>query len=121
MSWREHPDCPPPGTVLCALSAVPDQGGHEIVFGTHEPLRLLVLRQGERIWAYENRCPHFSLPLNFDPQVFVTLDGLVMCAHHTAFFRFEDGYCVDGPCRTSALTAVPAHCKDGQVVLGEDR
>jgi nitrite reductase/ring-hydroxylating ferredoxin subunit len=116
--WCDHPACPPSGTVLCDVSDVPDEGGREIVFGTdREPLRILLLRQGAAVWGYENNCPHFSLPLNFDPQVFVTLDGMVMCAHHTAFFKFEDGSCVDGPCAGAGLTPIAVQCRDGQVVL----
>jgi nitrite reductase/ring-hydroxylating ferredoxin subunit len=119
MAWSDHPARPAPGTVLCAIAEIPDDGGREVAFGSErEPLRLLLLRQGEHVWGYENVCPHFSLPLNFDPQVFVTLDGLVMCAHHTAFFRFEDGYCVDGPCAGAGLTQVPVHCRDGHVCAG---
>lgn len=120
MIWHDHPCCPAPGTLLCEAAEIPDDGGREVVFGPEpDVLRLLLLRQGERVWAYENICPHFSLPLNYDPQVFVTLDGLVMCAHHTAFFRFDDGRCVDGPCAGAGLTPVPVRCADGHVVFGE--
>lgn len=120
MAWSNHPSCPAPGTLLCAVTEIPDDGGHEVSFGPErEPLRLLLLRQGAKVWCYENVCPHFSLPLNFDPQVFVTLDGLVMCAHHTAFFKFDDGTCVDGPCAGAGLTPVAVHCRDGHVVLGD--
>lgn len=121
MGWRDHPACPPPGTVLCELADIPDEGGRELTFGPDkEPLRLLLLRQGEQVWGYENICPHFSLPLNFHPQVFVTLDGLVMCAHHTAFFKFEDGHCVDGPCAGAGLTPVKVRRDGGRVILGDD-
>jgi len=119
MSWSDHPSRPSPGTVLCEVDEIPDDGGREVTFGAgKEPLRLLLLRQGSDVWGYENVCPHFSLPLNFDPQVFVTLDGLIMCAHHTAFFKFEDGSCTEGPCAGSGLTPVAVRCEDGHVVLG---
>jgi nitrite reductase/ring-hydroxylating ferredoxin subunit len=117
--WYEHPACPAPGSPLCAAVDIPDDGGREVSYGMHEPLRLLLLRQGQQVWAYENNCPHFSLPLNYEPQTFVTLDGLVMCAHHTAFFQFSDGLCVDGPCRGAALTPVPIRCEDGVVKLAQ--
>jgi nitrite reductase/ring-hydroxylating ferredoxin subunit len=61
--------------------------------------RVIVLRRGETLWAYVNRCPHFSVGLDFEPGEFATYDGAVlMCAHHSAMFRYEDGYCFDGPC-----------------------
>jgi len=35
--------------------------------------------------AYHNCCPHFSLPLNYEPDIFHIFDGEdLMCAHHTA-------------------------------------
>jgi nitrite reductase/ring-hydroxylating ferredoxin subunit len=36
-----------------------------------------------------------------------------MCAHHSALFRFEDGKCIDGPCKGASLDAV-------QVVIDSD-
>lgn len=119
MNALDHPASPAQGTAICPVLDIPDEGGREVVFGEHDPLRLLLLRQGTQVWAYENVCPHYSLPLNFEPQEFVTLDGLVMCAHHTAFFRFEDGHCIDGPCAGAGLTTVAVHSKDGQVILGQ--
>ncbi|HMN79471.1 MAG TPA: Rieske 2Fe-2S domain-containing protein [Burkholderiaceae bacterium] len=118
MSWREHPDCPSGGTRLCAWADLPDNSGREVVFGEgREALRILLLRQGERHWAYLNSCPHFSLPLNFHPQTFLTMDAMVVCAHHTAFFNFDDGACVDGPCAGAGLTPVPTLRQGDDVVL----
>lgn len=118
MNWRTHPDCPQSGRILCSVEDVPDEGGFEVSFGAgKEPFRVLLLRQGDKVWAYLNSCPHFSLPLNFNPQTFVTLDGLVMCAHHTAFFKFEDGDCVDGPCAGTGLTAIPIERRGSEVFL----
>jgi nitrite reductase/ring-hydroxylating ferredoxin subunit len=119
MTWREHPDCPLVGTRLCALDDIPDQGGFEVRFGQGpEPFRILLLRSGSRFWSYLNCCPHFSLPLNYHPQTFITLDGLIMCAHHTAFFNFEDGACVDGPCTGAALTVLATHLQGGDIHFG---
>jgi nitrite reductase/ring-hydroxylating ferredoxin subunit len=119
MTWREHPDCPAVGTRLCALEDIPDQGGFEVQFGQGpEPFRILLLRSGSSFWSYLNCCPHFSLPLNYHPQTFIALDGLIMCAHHTAFFNFEDGACVDGPCTAAALTALATHLQGGDIFFG---
>lgn len=109
MRWQEHPDCPTPGTRLCALDDISDGGGLEVAFGKGEDrFRILLLRQGDRCWSYLNLCPHFSLPLNYHPQTFVVMDDMVVCAHHTAFFRFEDGTCMDGPCGGTGLTPLPS-------------
>lgn len=118
MSWQQHPDCPPAGTRLCALAEIPDNGGHEVVFGNgKERLRFLLLRQGDSYWSYLNNCPHFSLPLNYQPNTFVTMDSMVVCAHHTAFFNFNDGACVDGPCAGTGLTAVPTRREGVDIYL----
>ncbi|HUL66744.1 MAG TPA: Rieske 2Fe-2S domain-containing protein [Burkholderiaceae bacterium] len=68
---------------------------------------VILLRRGAEVWAYVNRCPHFSQPLDFEPGEFATYDGrILMCAHHSAMFRFEDGFCVDGPCAGHRLDPV---------------
>lgn len=117
MNWTAHPDCPAPGSPLCAFADIPDGGGFEVRFGHgDENFKVLLLRHGERVWCYLNFCPHFSLPLNFKPQTFVTFEDMVVCAHHTAFFRFEDGACVDGPCAGAGLTPLPFY-RDGDRIL----
>ncbi len=119
MNWQEHPDRPADGTLLCSVSDIPDEGGREVTFGEgRENFKVLLLRREGQVWAYVNYCPHFSLPLNYEPQTFVTLDGLVMCAHHTAFFQFEDGRCVDGPCVGDGLVALPCHVRGDRVHFG---
>ncbi len=119
VNWQQHPDCPAEGTRLCTIDEIPDQGGHEVSCGDgRENFRVLLLRQGEQVWSYVNFCPHFSLPLNYEPQTFVTLDGLIMCAHHTAFFNFNDGRCVDGPCIGDGLVALPVHVDGNMVYFG---
>jgi maleylacetate reductase len=34
------------------------------------------------------------------------LAQVLMCAHHSALFRFEDGHCIEGPCAGANLDAV---------------
>ncbi|MFM7632808.1 MAG: Rieske 2Fe-2S domain-containing protein [Betaproteobacteria bacterium] len=119
LNWQQHPDRPADGTPLCRIDDIPDQNGREVCFGAgKENFKVLLLRQGEQVWTYVNFCPHFSLPLNYEPQTFVTLDGLIMCAHHTAFFNFNDGRCVDGPCIGDGLVALPSYVQDDLVYFG---
>ena len=118
MSWQSLPFSPPVETRVCALSEIPDGGGHEVVFGEgSECFRLLLLRSGEHVWGYHNRCPHNSMPLNYEPDTFHVFDAeVLMCAHHTAMFRITDGECFDGPCAGARLTAVPVEVRgDGTV------
>lgn len=92
------------------------------MFGTssEDPIgyRLFVIRQGERVFAYENLCPHMSLTLNLLPDRFVSLDReFIVCSNHGAQFRFEDGYCVWGPCLGQRLSPVSIEIRDGMVVI----
>lgn len=120
MSERRHRHAPPAGTLLCSVAEVPDGGGREIVFGEgRDAFRVLLLRRGDDVWAYRNLCPHFSLPLHYHPQRFVTMDGaLVVCAHHNSVFRFEDGACVDGPCGQVGLEPFSIRRDGDRVVAG---
>src|SRR5271170_7088908 len=104
--------------VLCALADIPDGGACERARPNADARpAVLLLRRDRQVWAYANRCPHFSVPLNYEPGVFFTYEReLLMCAHHSAMFRFEDGFCVDGPCQGSWLDCVPIEV-DGDVVL----
>ncbi|SAK80272.1 Rieske (2Fe-2S) domain-containing protein [Caballeronia hypogeia] len=100
---------------ICALHEVPDGGGHEAAPA------ILVLRRGDEAWAYRNVCPHFSIPLNYEPDAFWTYGGgLLMCAHHSAMFRFEDGECIDGPCLGARLERVAIRIEDGRVVIDDE-
>jgi len=104
---------------LCALADIPDGGGHEVVtVNASGELRILLLRRGSEVWGYINRCPHFLIPLNYRPDVFCTYEAKVlMCAHHSSMFRFEDGYCFDGPCQGKNLERVQVVMEEGAVLL----
>ncbi|KOR09093.1 Rieske (2Fe-2S) protein, partial [Burkholderia cenocepacia] len=68
---------------------------------------VIVVRRGAQVWAYVNRCPHFSVPLDFVPgTVSCYRSQVLMCAHHSALFRFDDGVCIDGPCTGAGLETV---------------
>jgi nitrite reductase/ring-hydroxylating ferredoxin subunit len=120
--WRALPFAPPTGTRLCAAGEVPDGQGKEIVFGEgKDAFRIVLFRLGERVHAYHNCCPHFSLPLNYEPGLFHILGGgVLMCAHHTAMFRIEDGDCIDGPCAGARLTPVAVGLDSNGWYVAED-
>ncbi|MFP3613185.1 Rieske 2Fe-2S domain-containing protein [Paraburkholderia sp. SIMBA_050] len=101
---------------LCALDDIPDGGALEIPADQPGASGIVVLRRGEDAWAYRNMCPHFSIPLNYEPNTFWAYDAeLLMCAHHSAMFRFEDGVCVDGPCGGASLTPVDIRIEQRQI------
>lgn len=81
--------------------------------------RMFVVRKGASLYGYLNLCPHYSMPLNHQPDIFMSRDGTrIMCRQHLALFRVEDGTCLDGACDGRALDPVPLRLEHGQVVIG---
>jgi nitrite reductase/ring-hydroxylating ferredoxin subunit len=86
---------------LCSLDDIANPGscGFDIETGGAVPLRLFVVRKGDVLAAYRNRCPHTGAPLEWQPHQFLDIDNsFIQCAIHGALFRPEDGYCLRGPC-----------------------
>ncbi len=117
--WRRRPNAPGPGTRLCGLEQIPDGSGREFRFGEGpDQFRMAVFRMGSSAWGYVNVCPHFWLPLNVLPEKFlISGPGRVMCSHHSAIFRFEDGFCVDGPVKGGHLDPVPVEVVANSVII----
>lgn len=55
---------------LCALEDVPDNDAIEIKSTDTATTDVVIIRRGEQAWAYQNLCPHFSVPLNYEPNTF---------------------------------------------------
>jgi nitrite reductase/ring-hydroxylating ferredoxin subunit len=108
---------PSAGTPVCALADLPDGGGRMFAFPcAGGEFRLLVLRSGDRCLGYENRCPHFGIPLAArDEHLILKPHESVCCNTHYARFRWEDGYCDSGDCVGESLPAVPLAVVDGIV------
>jgi nitrite reductase/ring-hydroxylating ferredoxin subunit len=120
MGWREHRYAPALGTLLCRLDSVVDGACKELRFGEGDGmLSLLLHRQADAVRAYVNSCPHFSLPLNAQPDQFLLLaNRRIMCSWHCAVFRLDDGHCIAGPAEGLGLEPVPVSLRDGAVYLG---
>lgn len=117
--WRTHPDLPPSGTVLCERGEIPDGGGRVLAFGDGEKLlRILLLRSGDEVRAWHNRCPHFGMPLAVrDDLLIVKPHVSVKCNIHYARFRWQDGVCDDGECVGEGLAAIPVTMRGTVVCL----
>ncbi len=64
--------------------------------------------------AYVNACPHQRLTLDFGDAVFFDDAGdALVCTHHGARFKPDDGACFEGPCAGSGLTRLALEVKDG--------
>jgi nitrite reductase/ring-hydroxylating ferredoxin subunit len=110
---------PAPGTVLCALAEIRDPGARGFVFREGEQLFLgFVVRRGETVTGFVDRCPHAGFPLAMAPDRYLTREkDLILCASHGALFRTHDGVCVGGPCAGRTLTPWPVTLAGGEIVV----
>lgn len=111
------PASPPAGTPVCRLDDLPDGGGLMFAFALPAgEFRLLVLRSGRQCYGYENRCPHFGIPLAArDDQLILEPHLSVSCNTHYARFRWQDGYCEAGDCAGESLAPVALAVEAGIV------
>jgi nitrite reductase/ring-hydroxylating ferredoxin subunit len=107
--------------VVCRLSELGTGGARAFTIGSGEwPLRGFVVRVGEAVRGYVNRCPHAGHPLDLLPGRFLTADeALIVCGSHGALFEKASGLCVGGPCLGCSLTPVPLELRSGFVMLAE--
>lgn len=76
-----------------------------------------VVRKGEAVFGYVDRCPHAGLPLAQQLDQYLTPDGgLITCSWHGAVFTVEEGACVGGPCAGARLSPWPVVVSEGRVV-----
>jgi len=110
------------GTEFMRLSEVPEGATRGFELGGGEwPLRGFLVRIGDEVHAYLNRCPHAGRQLNFMPDRFLTQDGaLIQCVAHGALFEKNTGECVAGPCAGESLRRIPVSIEAGVVVLAEN-
>jgi nitrite reductase/ring-hydroxylating ferredoxin subunit len=107
------PHAPAPGTWIGQREALQDgQVVLHQVFAAGDtaqrnPFRILLLRSGQDIKAYVNRCTHFGVPLaaqqehlQFVPHVSLS------CNVHYARYRWRDGVCDRGECLGESLVPI---------------
>ncbi len=112
----------PAGTEFVRLAEMADGTTRGITLGEGEwPLRGFLVRIGETVHGYLNRCPHAGRQLNFMPDRFLTSDGeLIQCIAHGALFDKSSGLCIAGPCVDESLTRLPVEVAGGVVRLSQD-
>ena len=108
----------PAGVVLCRLADLPDPGARNFVLQIGERrFHGFVVRRGQDVRGFVDRCPHMGLPLAQQLDRYLTPDGsLIACSWHGALFRVEDGACLGGPCVGAALTPWRVRLQAGEVV-----
>ena len=76
-----------------------------------------VVRRGDVLIGYVDRCPHAGMPLAMVQDRYLTRDGsLILCGSHGALFRLGDGLCVGGPCAGQALRGWAVEAVRGEVL-----
>jgi nitrite reductase/ring-hydroxylating ferredoxin subunit len=115
--WHTLPYAPEPGTLLCHRDALAD--GQVLMHNAFaaddtaqaRPYPLLLLRTGDQVRAFVNRCAHFGVPLaaRQDLLLFKPLESIT-CNVHYARYRWADGRCDRGDCEGESLIAVPLEC-----------
>ena len=122
MEWRDSANAPVAGTRLTGLDELPE--GTVVGFSSgkgKDAFRILAIRDGQRVNAFVNKCPHYGVPLNNEAHSFYVLpENRVMCMVHCAVFSLESGECVDGPVKGDHLTRIDVTVEsDGAVVVAE--
>jgi len=110
------------GTELARLEQLPDGATRGVILGEEEwPLRGFLVRVGDEVHAFLNRCPHAGRQLNFMPDRFLTQDGsLIQCIQHGALFEKATGECIAGPCVGERLTRIPVVIDSGVIRTGAE-
>ncbi len=105
---------------LISVQDIPDGGAREVTIDGEPPRYLVLIRQGEAVFAYHNVCPHAGRPLNYAPDQFLfTPDGNLVCTAHGATFAPDSGECLMGPCLGASLAAIPVQVRAGEVFLDQ--
>ncbi|MBT5926238.1 MAG: Rieske 2Fe-2S domain-containing protein [Verrucomicrobia bacterium] len=72
------------------------------------PREGFLVRLKESWVAYENRCRHIAISLDFGDGQFFTEDGkYLFCQTHGAVYEPDTGLCVHGPCTGAKLFSIP--------------
>lgn len=118
MSETERRFATPAGVRLGPLDLIADGKARNFVLQMKAGrFHGFVVRRGEAVFGYVDRCPHAGLPLAQKLDEYLTPDGrLIACSWHSALFEPATGACVGGPCVGQALIAWPVEVRDGAIV-----
>lgn len=107
---------------LCQLSDLPDGASRGF-----DPRRtgqdtLLVVRQGRRLFAYADACPHHGTPMAWRKDAYLNAAAdRIVCAAHGAQFDIHTGRCTLGPCLGDSLAPVRLHIHEsGEVHIADE-
>jgi nitrite reductase/ring-hydroxylating ferredoxin subunit len=96
---------------------LPIEEGKSRSLDSQEPAIFLVQSDG-CLYAYQNRCPHLGIELNWMPDEFMESGGnLIICSTHGALFKPDDGLCISGPCQGDQLIPLPLEQDDKKTYI----
>lgn len=108
---------------ICASSEV-EEGGKGVRFPVTaggEDRTGFVIRYGNIIYGYLNRCAHVPIELDWNEGEFFESSGLyLMCSTHGAIYMPETGRCAGGPCRGGSLRSITVFEQDNQIFWRPD-
>jgi len=82
------------------------------------PIDGFLARFQGRLVAYENRCRHLPVSLDFHDGRFFSQDGQhFVCQNHNATYEPLTGLCIMGPCEGQSLKALKIEVVEGDVWL----
>src|SRR5690606_16704230 len=77
-----------------------------------------VIRHGDNLRAYENKCKHLPIPLDYgDGDFWYGAVDRIVCKTHGATYEADTGYCDDGPCEGASLTRFDLEIEGDDVVV----
>lgn len=92
---------------LCLLDELPDGAARGFDPFAEGRDALFVVRRGERLNAYRNRCPHQGASLPWQRNAYLNADGSrIVCSAHGARFDIDSGQCTSGPALGRSLEKV---------------
>lgn len=78
---------------------------------------IFAVKHDNKIYVYENFCPHLGINLEFQPNQFLDLEKrFIQCSNHNALFEIDSGFCLSGPCYGKSLRKIPVEMS-GQKIL----
>ncbi|MDB6016080.1 MAG: Rieske (2Fe-2S) protein [Pedosphaera sp.] len=83
-----------------------------------KPTEGFVARFQGKLVAYENRCRHLPLSLDYADGRFFTRDGQnFVCQTHNAIYEPLTGLCIQGPCEGDSLKRLKFEIIEGEMWL----
>ncbi|PCJ33194.1 MAG: FeS-binding protein [Gammaproteobacteria bacterium] len=109
-------------TFLCHKQDIPELKTRSFTIEKDsEKIELFLINNGDKILAYKNSCPHLGIPLNWQPDEFLSLEHThIQCSTHGALFTLESGNCILGPCVGQSLEPLALDFHQNEIWLNYD-